>query len=105
MNKEPEYIAAKIIRHYSAEHQKDILIEECAELIQAVEKSRRGIFTEDKTAYTYDMISEMADVQIMLWQIESVMTAYSRQCFEDEIQRKLRRQLERIESEDDDDSA
>jgi NTP pyrophosphatase (non-canonical NTP hydrolase) len=91
--------AAAIMTHYGAEHQKDILIEECAELIQAVEKTRRGILTEDKPAYTYDMISEMADVQIMLWQFESVMTAYSRQCLEDEIQRKLRRQLDRISEE------
>ena len=94
----PHEAAAKIITHYGTEHQKDILIEECAELIQAVEKSRRGILTEDKPAYTYDMISEMADVQIMLWQFESVMTAYARQCFEDEVYRKLRRQLDRIES-------
>lgn len=100
MQKEPRDIAAQIMQHYGTEHQKDILIEECAELIQAVEKSRRGILTEDKPAYTYDMISEMADVQIMLWQFESVMTAYSRQCLGDEIQRKLRRQLERIESEE-----
>ena len=94
--------ATAIMQHYGTEHQKDILIEECAELIQAVEKSRRGILTEDKPAYTYDMISEMADVQIMLWQFESVMTAYARQCFEDEIQRKLLRQLERIEAEKED---
>lgn len=100
MQKDPCDLAAKIMRHYGAEHQKDILIEECAELIQAVEKSRRGILTEDKPAYTYDMISEMADVQIMLWQFESVMTAYARQCFEDEVYRKLRRQLERIENEE-----
>jgi NTP pyrophosphatase (non-canonical NTP hydrolase) len=99
MQKEPCDLAAQIIRHYGTEHQKDILIEECAELIQAVEKSRRGILTEDKPAYTYDMISEMADVQIMLWQFESVMTAYARQCFEDEVYRKLRRQLDRIREE------
>lgn len=91
--------AAAIMQHYGAEHQKDILIEECAELIQAVEKSRRGVLAEDKPAYTYDMISEMSDVQIMLWQFESVLTAYSRQCFEDEIQRKLRRQMDRISEE------
>lgn len=91
--------AAAIMQYYGAEHQKDILIEECAELIQAVEKSRRGVLTEDKPVYTYDMISEMADVQIMLWQFKSVMTTYSQQCFEDEIQRKLRRQIERIEGE------
>lgn len=104
MKDEPRELARHIIEHYGAEHQKDILIEECAELIQAVEKSRRGILAEDKPAYTYDMISEMADVQIMLWQFESVMTAYVRQCYEDEICRKLRRQIERIESEDDNDS-
>lgn len=90
--------AAAIMQHYGTEHQKDILIEECAELIQAVEKSRRGVLAEDKPAYTYDMISEIADVKILLWQLESVMTAYARQCLEDEIQRKLRRQMERIEN-------
>lgn len=102
MKDNPQEIAAIIIRHYGAEPQKDILIEECAKLIQAVEKSRRGIFKEDKPAYTYDMISEMADTQIMLWQFESVMPAYARQCLEYEIQRKLRRQLERIEAEKED---
>ncbi len=99
MTDTPRDLAAKIMAHYGAEHQKDILIEECAELIQAVEKSRRGILAEDKPAYTYDMISEMADVQIMLWQFESVMSKHSRQCYEDEICHKLRRQIERIESE------
>lgn len=99
MTDTPRDLAAKIMAHYGAEHQKDILIEECAELIQAVEKSRRGILAEDKPAYTYDMISEMADVQIMLRQFESIMTAYSRQCFEDEVYRKLRRQLDRIREE------
>ena len=98
MKNGPNELAAQIMQHYGAEAQKDILIEECAELIQAVEKSRRGILAEDKPAYTYDMISEMADVQIMLWQFESIMTAYTLQCYEDEICRKLRRQIERIES-------
>ena len=53
MKDEPTTLAAQIMQHYGAEAQKDILIEECAELIQAVEKSRRGILTEDKPAYTY----------------------------------------------------
>jgi hypothetical protein len=51
MTDTPRDLAAKIMAHYGAEHQKDILIEECAELIQAVEKSRRGILAEDKPAY------------------------------------------------------
>lgn len=99
MTNTPHEQAALIMQHYGAEHQKDILIEECAELIHAVEKTRRETFAEDKPAYTYDMISEMADVQIMLWQFESIMTAYARQCYEDEIYRKLRRQIERIDEE------
>ena len=99
MTDTPRDLAVKIMDHYGTEHQKDILIEECAELIYAVEKTRRETFAEDKPTYTYDMISEMADVQIMLWQFETIMTAYARQCYEDEIYRKLRRQIERIDEE------
>lgn len=72
-----------------------------AQLMELIDDRKSFIHAgnEDKPAYTYDMISEMADVQIMLWQFESVMTAYARQCFEGEIQRKLRRQLDRIREE------
>lgn len=50
--------AAAIMAHYGAEHQKDILIEECAELIQAVEKSRRGVLAEvtPATLTPYDSV-------------------------------------------------
>ena len=93
----PHELARKIMQHYGAEHQKDILIEECAELIQAVEKTRR---TEDKPAYTADMIEEMADVQIMLWEFVSLLNGFWSECYENEIASKLRRQLGRIESEE-----
>jgi hypothetical protein len=88
--------AAAIMAHYGAEHQKDILIEECAELIQATEKTRR---MQDKPDFTADMVQEMADVQIMLWEFQSLMNAYWRGEFDNAVSEKLRRQRERIANE------
>lgn len=85
--------AAAIMAHYGAEAQKDILIEECAELIQATEKTRR---LQDKPDFTADMVEEMADVQIMLWQFLSLMNAYWRGEFDKAVSGKLRRQEDRI---------
>lgn len=96
MNNTPEELAAQIMQHYGAEAQKDILIEECAELIQAVEKSRRQ---KDRPEVTADMIEEIADVKIMIMQFESIMGSYWRQLLDTTIADKLRRQIERIESE------
>lgn len=87
--------AAAIMAHYGAEHQKDILIEECAELIQATEKTRR---LQDKPDFTADMVQEMADVQIMLWQFLSLMNGYWRGTYDKIVDAKLRRQRERIEN-------
>lgn len=96
MTDNPRDLAAKIVAHYGAEHQKDILIEECAELIQATEKTRRH---EDKPEINADMVYEMADVQIMLWQFLSLMNVYWRGEFDNAVNRKLRRQIDRIENE------
>lgn len=96
MKNEPNELAAQIIRHYGAEHQKDILIEECAELIQATEKTRR--FGET-TELTSDMVKEMADVQIMLWEFMSLMSGYWDDIFGQMVSGKLRRQIDRIEKE------
>ena len=97
MQKDPCDLAYKIIRHYGAEHQKDILIEECAELIQATEKSRRQ---PDAPELTADMVEEMADVYIMIMQFESIMGPYWSGVFDKTVEDKLVRQLERIESEE-----
>ena len=96
MKEENYKMASKIIGHYGVEHQKDILIEECAELIQAVEKSRRFTY---KPHFTADIIEEMADVCIMLMQFDSLMSVYWHEQFENAIESKLKRQLERIEGE------
>lgn len=96
MTKEPYDLAAKIIRHYGAEHQKDILIEECAELIQATEKSRRQ---PDAPELTADMVEEMADVYIMIMQFESIMGPYWSRVFDKTVEDKLVRQTDRIREE------
>ena len=89
-------MASKIIEHYGAEQQKDVLIEECAELIQATEKTRR---MKDAPDFTANMVEEMADVFIMLLQFTSIMNEYWSKLFNVTVESKLKRQLERIEGE------
>ena len=96
MKDNPRDLAAKIMKHYGAEHQKDILIEECAELIQATEKTRRFGETIELTS---DMVEEMADVQIVLWQFMSLMSGYWDGVFRQMVSDKLRRQIDRIDKE------
>ena len=96
MQKDPCDLAYKIIRHYGAEHQKDILVEECAELIQATEKSRRQ---PDSPELTADMVEELADVYIMIMQFESIMGPYWSGVFDRTVEDKLVRQMDRISEE------
>ena len=83
----PEEIYANAILEFGVEPQKDMMIEECSELINALEKHRRG-----RNTYA-DVITEIADVMIMAEQMaflfgpEEVMA---------EKQRKLERLLDRI---------
>ena len=96
MKDNPRDLAAKIMKHYGADHQKDILIEECAELIQATEKTRRFGETPELTS---DMVEEMADVQIVLWQFMSLMGGYWDGVFRRMVSAKLQRQIDRIDKE------
>ena len=96
MTEENYKMASKIMEHYGAEKQKDVLIEECAELIQATEKTRR---MKDAPDFTSNMVEEMADVFIMLLQFSSIMNEYWLKLFDVTLESKLKRQLERIEGE------
>ena len=60
-------IVAKIIEHYGADIQSTVCMEECAELIQAVSKEKRG--KSDK----HHLAEEIADVTICL---EMLMQIY-----------------------------
>ena len=89
-------------KYYGYEAQSNQLIEECAELIQAVNKYRRAStglgqpVAEDKKAVAYDnLVEEIADVELMLEQIK-----YLLQIPEEDIQAvklyKVNRTRERI---------
>lgn len=90
----PHEAAAKIIAHYGTAHQLVKLCEECGELIQQAAKCYdKGI------PYSDDMIEEIADIIVLIKQFKAAMSQPDRDLLEDHIVYKLRRQLDRIESE------
>ena len=84
---------------YGREAQTDMCIEECSELIKALLKFRRLPLEERLAAKGMKVLEniheEIADVQIMLWQMELL---YGYGCTEHEIERKIDRLKERIEA-------
>lgn len=72
---------------FGQDSQKMMCIEECAELVNALTKERRGRATDD------DIITEIADCQIML---EQMAQLYGREKVKKERYRKLRRLEARV---------
>lgn len=95
----------KIASHYGYEPQSRQLIEEMAELTQAINKlwryknkAHKDICDEVAIdVIKENMVEEIADVQIMLWQILYLLGAQDK--VEPIIERKVNRQLERIKAE------
>lgn len=88
-----------ISEHYGYEAQSNQLVEECAELIQAVNKYRRAQGAGQRTTVTVEMalenlVEEMADVEICLEQIKHLLSCHD--SVEKIKERKINRQLERI---------
>lgn len=79
---EREYRATLLdaIMQFGLEHRKTMAIEECAELINALAKERRG--------RKNDVITEIADVQIMIDQLKLI---YGEEKVKNEIDRKVAR--------------
>lgn len=73
---------------WGVDAQVDMVFEECGELVSILAKDRRG------RAETQDILTELADVNIMCEQI-GVLLGYGN--FEAEKERKLQRLKERIE--------
>lgn len=68
----------KIAEHYGYEAQSSQLVEECAELIQAVSKYRRvrGMgqeTTESEQVALDNLVEEIADVELMLEQVKHLL--------------------------------
>lgn len=91
-----------IADHYGYDAQSRQCMEEMAELTQAINKFWRVCGNGQKTEKSIqdcrdNLVEEMADVQIMLWQMEYLLL--SGQEVNQMIEKKLDRQLERIEEE------
>ena len=84
---------------YGWEAQTDMCIEECSELIKALLKYRRLPLKEGptkKATKAFENIQEeIADVQIMLWQMDLM---YGFGYVEDQIDKKINRLRERVEA-------
>ena len=65
----------KNAEHYGYEAQSNQLVEECAELIQAVSKYRRAAEKgeDEKLIVLGNLIEEIADVEIMLEQVKYLL--------------------------------
>ena len=83
-----------IADHYGYTPQKNMLIEEMAELIQALNKFERY---EHKSSFLANLIEEVADVEIMLTQVKYLLGINER--VEHAKFFKVDRQIKRIEEE------
>lgn len=83
----------RIAYHYGYESQREQLIEECAEAILAAQKCKRHGSKDNFEA----LCGEVADVLIMAQQMRLLMGA---KVIDEIIDKKLNRQLGRIENED-----
>lgn len=85
--KEVQRICLDAITKYGVESQERMMVEECAELVNALMKQHRGRVGLD------DVITEIADVQIVLWQMGYL---YGVDKVNAEIERKLTRLRDRM---------
>ena len=87
-----------IADNYGYEAQSRQCMEECAELIQAINKLWRAKEIEEAKEAGDNLVKEIADVQIMLWQMQyfAEIEEYETQ---EEINSKLDRQMQRIKEE------
>ena len=85
----------EILKHYGVNSQRRQLVEECAELIQAVCKMNRATQQESGNAF-YNFLEEIADVEIMLEQTKQTLTPQERDRLAQIITAKINRQLRRI---------
>lgn len=82
-------IIAESIQHYGKNNQSTVCMEECAELIQAISKAKRGKINRD------NMIEEIADVLICIEMLKQ-MYMISDEKINKWIEKKQEREVKRI---------
>ena len=83
-------IISNSIQHYGMDNQSTVCMEECAELIQAISKAKRGKINRD------NMIEEIADVLICIEMLKQ-MYMISDEKINGWIEKKQAREAERME--------
>lgn len=83
-------IISNSIQHYGKNNQSTVCMEECAELIQAISKAKRGKINRD------NMIEEIADVLICIEMLKQ-MYMISDEKINKWIEKKQAREVERME--------
>lgn len=83
-----------IFERYGVQSQRRQLVEECAELIQAISKFERACEGGDFRAARDELLGELADVKIMIAQFEEGY--FGSEAVSAEIDKKLGRQMRRI---------
>lgn len=86
-------VIAESILHYGKNNQSTVCMEECAELIQAISKAKRGKINRD------NMIEEIADVLICIEMLKQ-MYMISDEKINKWIEKKQAREAERMEKND-----
>ena len=88
-----ELILQDAIRHYGKEHQLNVAIEKMSELIKEICKYKRYYVNRK------EITEEMADVYVMLWQMELIFANTDEVC--KVMNEKIRRLNERLKNEQD----
>lgn len=100
MNINDEAKAKMIAENYGFKKQREMLIEECSELIQAVQKLKRAEDTDNAgniEIATMQYIEELADVTVMIEQMTNILSVKLLTDYDKKITQKLDRQIQRIE--------
>ena len=84
-----------IFKHYGISHQTEMLVEEMAELTQAIQKEKR--YSSAETGY--HKLEEMADVAICLAQLVNNLSDKEKQFLSNTIDMKLDRTIKIIKGE------
>ena len=87
----------KIADHYGLQHQLNKTNEELAELIQAIQNYSIKLALQDDDISVSHMVEEMADVKVMIAQLEYLLELEEE--VNDMVEFKLNRQMDRIKLE------
>ena len=90
LNKDQKNVLEAVISYYGVDSQIEMVVEECAELIDAIKKYKRGRYSEES------VIEEMADVYIMLNQLEIIFTNCERCKYDEVFDKYLSMKIDRI---------